>query len=107
MPASIELQRRLRSETSHAGFFDTAVRVIQLDTALASGRAPGSVDAAGACAARRLDAETAEAVAEIFNARAELLYAGGGGGGDGRLSTGERDRVLATLERFSSANGKA
>lgn len=100
-----EALRRLRGETSHAEFFDAAARVIQLETALANGHAPGSVDASAACRTRKLEAETEEAVAEIFNARAELLYAGNGGG-DGRISTSERDRVLATIEKFSSANGK-
>jgi hypothetical protein len=41
---------------------------------------------------------------EIFNARAELLYAGSGGG-DGSVSSAARDRALATIEKFSSANG--
>jgi hypothetical protein len=100
------LLARLRGESSHAEFFDTAARVIQIETALGTGRLPGSVDASAACASRRLDAETAEAVAEIFNARAELLYAGGGAG-DGRISATERDRVLATISKFSGANGKA
>jgi hypothetical protein len=100
------LRRKLRSESVHAEFFDVAARLVQIETALRTGRLPGSVDAAVACASRRLDAETAAAVAEIFNARAELLYAGGHGG-DGHLAQTDRDRVLAAIEKFSAAHGKA
>ncbi len=99
-----ELLRKLRTESAHAEFFDMAARVIQLETALRTGRRPGSVDAATACDSRRLAAETADAVADIFNARAELLYAGGGGG-DGGISPAARDLALATIKNFSSANG--
>jgi hypothetical protein len=100
------LLRKLRSEPSHAEFFDTATRLIQIETALGTGQLAGSVDAAGACASRPLAPETADAVAEIFNSRAELLYAGSGGG-DGRVTAADRDRVLATIGKFSSANGKS
>jgi hypothetical protein len=100
-----ELASRLRSESSHSSFYDAAARAIQIETALATGCAPGSVDAAAACRARALGRETAEAIAEIFNARAELLYAGQGGG-DGRISAREREQVLATIAKFSASNGK-
>jgi hypothetical protein len=100
------LLRKLRGESAHAEFFDTAARVIQVETALATGRAAGSVDAGAACASRPLDRETAGAVSEIFNARAELRYAGGGSG-NGSVSAAERERVLAAIGKFSSASGKA
>ncbi len=100
------LLRGLRAESSHAKLFDAAARVIQIDTALGSDRAADSVDAATACQSRRLDPQTAESVAAIFSARAELLYAGGGSG-DGRVSAAERNRVIETIAKFSSANGNA
>ena len=80
--------------------------MIQWETALATDRTAGSIDAAFARASRQLDAETAEGVERIFSARAELLYAGMSGGG-GRLSADERRGVLATLEKFERSRPHA
>ena len=101
------LLRKLRVEPSPAGFFDTAARVLQLESARGSARVAASIDAREACATRRLDPETAAAVAEIFSARAELLYAGHGGGEAGPITSADRERVLATIERFSTAHVQA
>ena len=101
-----ELLRRLRAEGAHAEFFDAAARIVQLDTALATGRPASSVDAATACQSRRLDPETAEGIEAVFNARAELLYSGNAGD-NARVPSDERNRVLRTIEKFSSTNGQA
>lgn len=93
------LAKLRRSEEQGADFFTHAARVIQLETALAAGREPGSVDAAAARSILRLDEASAEVVEEVFASRAELLYAGGGGGAP-RLSLENRHRVLATLEKL-------
>src|SRR5262249_7808294 len=61
-------------------FLDTTAHVIQLDTAMATGRRPGSVDASFAIGSRELLPATAETVERIFSARAEVLYAGASGG---------------------------
>ena len=87
-------------------FLETAAQVIQADTALTLGRMVESVDAAAALASRKLDSETAEGVERIFNARAELLYAGTGGHG-GSLSADERRSVMATVERFERSPARA
>ena len=95
-----ELVARLRrSGLPEQEFLDAAARVVQLDTALATGRPAESVDAAAARASRQLEPETAAGLEQIFSVRAELLYAGNGGGRGG-LSADERREVLATLDRF-------
>ncbi len=100
------LMRRLRAEAGHAEFFDTAAHIVQLDAALATGRSAASIDAATVRESRRLDDALVEEIEAIFNARAELLYAGGGGG-DGRISAGERERVLRTLEQLEKTNARS
>jgi len=52
---------------------------------------------------RSLDADTANALDEIFSARAELLYAGSGPART-TLATADRQRVFAMLERFAKAH---
>ncbi len=100
-----ELWRKVRGETAHAEFFQKAARLVQVETALATGRPDSSVDAAAARASRALDEETAAGIDEIFSKRAELLYAGTSGG-DGRVSESERDRALTTLERFQESHAR-
>ncbi len=96
-----ELRRKVRSETDHAQFFQIAARLVQVETALATGRSDASVDAQTARASRKLDEETAAGIEEIFSKRAELLYAGSARS-DGRVSDEEKDRALTALERYAS-----
>ena len=100
-----ELWRKVRGESGHAEFFQKAARLVQIETALATGRPDASVDAATARASRALDEETAAGIDEIFSKRAELLYAGSSRG-DGRVSESERDRALTTLERFQDSHAR-
>ena len=100
------LLRKLSAESGHAEFFDTAAHIVQLDTALATGRTAASIDAATVRESRRLDDALAEEIDAIFNERAALLYAGGQGG-DGRVTAGERERVLRTLEQLEKTNARA
>ena len=51
-----------------------------------------------------LDAETARAIDELFAARAELLYAGAGHGGETTFAHEDRSRWLRALERFEKAH---
>jgi hypothetical protein len=46
-----------------------------------------------------VDDSTREAIREIFEARNELLYAGGSSGGE-RIADRERDRVLEALSAY-------
>ena len=97
--------RRVRSESGHAEFFQAAARLVQVETALATGRTDVSVDAPTARASRSLDEETGAGIDEIFSKRAELLYAGSARS-DGRVSESEKDRALTALERFSEGYAK-
>ena len=99
------LARLRREELAHAEFFDSAARVVQIDSALATGGDAAGVDAAAARALAGSDAATAEVIDEIFSARAELLFAGGGRD-EGRVSGEERARVLAALETFGRNHAK-
>ena len=86
--------RRLRTANlGHVDFFDSAARLAQIHTALVTGRVVAGIDAATVRAAANLDESAAATIEDIFSARAELHYAGGGGG-DGRVSAAERERVL-------------
>ena len=100
-----ELWRKVRGESGHAEFFQAAARLVQVETALATGRADASVDALTAREARALDEETAAGIEEIFGKRAELLYAGTARS-DGRVSQSEKDRALTALERFQEGYAK-
>ena len=96
----VDLRAKLRGAgLSEQEFLEAAARVIQLDTALATGRPAESVDAAAARASRCLDPETAAGLERLFSARAELLYAGISGGSE-QLSADERRDFLATLDKF-------
>ncbi|MGB8166760.1 MAG: BatD family protein [Chthoniobacteraceae bacterium] len=102
-----ELLARLRGrELGDQEFLETAAQVIQWETALATGHAAGSVDAAVACGSRKLDVATIDGIERIFSARAELLYAGMNEGSE-RLSAEERRDVLATLEKFERSPARA
>ena len=101
------LLARLRgARLGDAEFFETAARAIQLDTALVTGRAAGTVDAALVRESHRLDPETADAVERIFSSRAELLYAGAGGSG-AALSADERKRLIAAVETLEKCHARS
>jgi hypothetical protein len=98
--------RRLRdAELGHVDFFDSAARLAQIQTALLTGRAAGSIDAAAVRAAAQLDESAAETIEEVFSARAELHYAGGGSG-DGQVSAAERERVIGALKQLEKGHAK-
>lgn len=87
-------------------FLDAAARVAQIATALATGSDAASVDATAARALAGTDTATAEVIDEVFAARAELLFAGGSRDAS-RVTSDDRTRVLAALEKFGRKNGKA
>ncbi|MDR3402537.1 MAG: BatD family protein [Chthoniobacter sp.] len=99
--------RRLRvGDLGHVDFFDSAARLAQIQTALVTGRAVASIDAAAVRAAAPLDANAAETIDTIFSERAELHYAGGGGGSDGPVSAVERERVLDALKQLEKGDAR-
>jgi hypothetical protein len=101
------LQARLgHSAPGSPAFLDDAARLLQLEAAASSGRDPASIDAAAAIGARWLDEETAREIEAIFDARGELLYAGGGGT-DGSGTTMTRERVLQVIERYRQSHANS
>jgi hypothetical protein len=97
---------RLRSEDlCRVEFFETAARVVQIETALSTGRPAASIDAATARASAKLNEEGKATIDEVFAARAELLYAGGGSG-EGRVSAQQRERVLALLGELEKGHDR-
>jgi len=101
------LLAKLRAgDMAHAEFFDKAARVVQIDTALATGAEVGSVDAAAARALAREEGTMADLIDEVFDARAELLFAGGGQE-EGRVPGDVRARVISSLEKFGRTHGKS
>ena len=90
---------RLRRESDRSAFFDSAARVLQIDTALVSGQLPDAVDAATVCRVRKTSPETTGVIEEIFAARAEALYAGSGSGRD-EIREADRQRIIHALEQL-------
>jgi hypothetical protein len=90
---------RLRRESDRSAFFDSAARVLQIDTALVSGQLPDAVDAATVCRVRKASPETTGVIEEIFAARAEALYAGSGSGRD-EIREADRQRIIHALEQL-------
>ena len=90
---------------AHAEFFDAAARVVQIDTALATGVKAGGVDAPAARALAGGDAALAAMIGEVFDARAELLFAGGGRE-EGEVTGEVRERVISSLEKFGRTYAK-
>lgn len=99
--------RRLRnSDLGYVDFFDSAARLVQLETALKTGRPVASIDAATVCSVTQLDEQASGTIEEIFSARAEVHYAGGGGGG-GQVSAAERERVIGVLKQLEKGHAKS
>jgi hypothetical protein len=98
-------QRLRRTDLGHADFFDAAARVAQIDTALATGAPVAGIDAAAVRSSAGLDDQAADTINEIFNARAELHYAGGGNG-NGQVSASERERVLGVLRQLEKNHAR-
>jgi hypothetical protein len=102
--AALERQRadawkRLRSDRNPSDFWEHAARVVQLDTAIATGVEPAGVDPDVVKRVRPLDPETMVGIEEIFERRGALLFAGRGAS-EGQLTSEQRSRILATLEKL-------
>jgi hypothetical protein len=97
-----------RGKIPSAEFYDAALRVLQIETALGqldTPREPSTVDAEAACESRPLDAETAEGVRRIFATHDQWRYAGvGAGSGADPVHPDSREQALRTLEQFEKSN---
>jgi hypothetical protein len=94
-----EVWKQLRSDGNPAEFWEHAARVVQLDTAIATGVEPAGVDADVVKRVRSVDPETMIAIEEIFERRGALLFAGRGAF-EGQLTSEQRNRIVATLEKL-------
>jgi hypothetical protein len=74
-----------------------AVRVLQLETSLATGLEAACVDAEAVRQAKPSDAATLAGIAEIFEMRDALVFAGGT---QAEVKTAQHERVMKTLEAF-------
>jgi hypothetical protein len=101
----LELWKKLRATRTSVDFYECAMRLLQVETALSSGRAEETVDAESIRASRELDAETRAAVEEVLHARSELVYAGTALSGES-VDDGERTRVLVALERYERSHAR-
>lgn len=99
------LLARVRKSSDRAEALDAAARVLQIDCALDADPGAGDGGIAEVLAARRLDDAEERGVRELFEARNELLYAGGARGGD-RLGESERDRLIETVAVYERAARK-
>lgn len=108
--AKAEAARLLHEDSTNPGaFYDAAVRVLQLETAIGSmrrksDRDPATLDAEAVCAGHSLDPDTAAEVCKLFAAHDELRYAGAGAQ-DGTITPERREHVLRILERFETNHG--
>ena len=93
---------RVKNEASRAEVLDAAVKAMRLHTMLECDGAQADDDADALLGSRKLDAETAKSLREIFEARTELLYAGVAREED-RISERERERVLDAIASFEKS----
>lgn len=94
------------AQIGQVDFFETAARVAQIETALATGKNAGSIDAAAVHAVGPLSEETRAVIDDIFSSRAELLYAGAGQP-EGSVPAPERERVMGALHELEKSHGRS
>jgi hypothetical protein len=99
------LLSQVKRASSRAEVLDAAVKAMRLHAQLENGGAQPDDDADAMLGSRKLDAETAKSLREIFEARTELLYAGASRESD-RISDRERDRVLELIADFETSPRK-
>ena len=99
------LLSQARGAAGRAEVLDAAVKAMRMQVQLENGGVQPDDDAEALLGTRKLDAETAKSLREIFEERTELLYAGAGGESD-RISETERDRVMALVGDFEKSPRK-
>ncbi len=76
------LLAQARGAAGRAEVLDAAVKAMRMQVQLENGGVQPDDDADALLGSRKLDAETAKSLREIFEERTELLYAGAGGESD-------------------------
>lgn len=99
-----------REKIANGEFYDAAIRVLQIETALGqldTPREPSTVDAEAACESRPLDPDTAEGVRQLFATHDQWRYAGAGAGNGSPADPvypDRREQALRTLEQFEKSH---
>jgi hypothetical protein len=96
------LLSQVKGASNRAEVLDAAVKAMRLHAQLENGGAETDDDADAMLGSRKLDAETAKALREIFDARTELLYAGAARESD-PIGSRERDRVMELIADFEKS----
>ena len=96
------LLSQVKGAAGRAEVLDAAVKAMRLQTQLENDDAQADDDADALLGSRELDAETGKSLREIFEARTELLYAGGARASD-HISDRERDRVMELIGEFEKS----
>lgn len=91
-----------RRDIPESDLYQAAARVLRLDAAIQTGRAPELIDPSEVASVRVLDGATAERVREIFDRQAEVLYAGASGS-RAAASAQSRIELLETLKGYENA----
>ena len=101
-----ELSRMQRREAPESELYQAAARVMRLEAAIQTDRAPETLGGPEVLAARELDEALAERVRNIFDHQAEVLYAGTSSGRSA-ASAQVRTDALATVKGYENAKPAA
>lgn len=93
------LLAQVKNAGSRADVLDSAVKALRLHAQIEDGGVPPDADADALLGSRKLEIESEKTLRGIFEARAELLYAGAARESD-RITDAERDRVMDAITDF-------
>lgn len=94
-----QAMQKVQSVSRSEELYEAAIRVLQFDAALLTGKEAHACDMADILSSRQVDEPTAKSIEELFNSRAAFAYAGGTRS-DSALRESERDRVLEIISSF-------
>jgi hypothetical protein len=101
--AMAAMQRR---DVAESELYQTAARVLRLEAAIQTGRAPDTLDGREVANARELDPVTAERVRRLFDRQEEVVYAGTSGGRSA-ASAETRVEAMETVKGYENAKRTA
>ena len=102
----IALAAMQRRDVPEADLYQAAARVLRLEAAIQTGRAPDTLDGSEVANARALDPAMAERVRRVFDRQAEVVYAGTSGGRSA-ASAETRVEALETVRGYENARHAA
>lgn len=102
----IALAAMQRRDVPESELYQAAARVLQIEAAIQTGRAPDTLDGSEVANARALDPAMAERVRRVFDRQAEAVYAGTSGGRSA-ASAETRVEALETVKGYENAQRAA